>query len=270
MRAALNIIKAEMIKTYKNTFPSKMAVFPALLWPVMMLLIAYYSFHPFDMEGVQLPYGIDSSRMLLIFLLTGAMAYNTFWSMVTSAWSTSRERQSGVLEMIFLSPANRFAIVYGRSLGSLIMDMWMFFTFSIVVLIIVGHFSVSNILWLVLAYVILIVCATIWGGLMNALFLLSRDADYLFSVFGSPMTFFSGVNVPVSTFPLWARIISHIFPLTYCLIIIRHIFMNDFDSISGLQVILLVMILVVLVLLTRLILYIGERNNRRTGNLILY
>jgi len=41
------------------------------------------------------------------------------------------ERTNGTLEIIFISPSSKLAMMYGRAIGSLFENIWMFFVFSI-------------------------------------------------------------------------------------------------------------------------------------------
>ena len=75
------------------------------------------------------------------------MSYTCFWSMVQNAWSmANQERKGGTLEITFLSPANRLAMMYGRALGALIQEVWMFCCFSVFILVYTKAIQFHNIL----------------------------------------------------------------------------------------------------------------------------
>ena len=162
--------------------------------------------------------GISNSEELLAFLGTGFMAYTCFWSMVQNTWSMAiQEREGGTLEITFLSPANRLAMTYGRALGALIQEVWMFCCFCVFILVYTKSIQLNNIFLLPLVFMLLIVSSTIWGGMLNTIFMFSRDASIFMNIFDTPMTLFSGTRLPRNCFPLWAKVISLIFPLTYCI-----------------------------------------------------
>lgn len=107
--------------------------FSLLVWPILGFLEVYYTYKPFSLTGNYI--GITSAKELLAFLATGYMAYTCYWSMVQNAWSMSyQERTGGTLEVSFLSPANRMAMNYGKALGALLQEVWMFCCFCLFIL----------------------------------------------------------------------------------------------------------------------------------------
>lgn len=107
--------------------------------------------------------------------------------------------------------------------------------------------------------------------MMNAIFMFSRDASIIMNLFDTPMVLFSGARIPSSCFPLWGKIISLFFPLTYCINIIRLVLKIQensrgwLDNMIGLLICLGIMILVT-VFLTRK----AEAKNRKTGEIQFY
>ncbi|MBW9169896.1 ABC transporter permease [Clostridium estertheticum] len=270
MKNAMIVIGAEIKKQHQHTFHSVSIYFSLLLWPILIFFNTYYTYKSFDLKkSAMLSGSINSNQSLIIFLITGFIGYNFFYSMVQSAWQMGVERQNGTLETVFLSPANRLAIAYGRSLGSLFQNVWMFSVFSFIILIGSKNFNINNIVYIPLAFVILTLSATIWGGLMNVIFLFSRDAGILNNILDDPMEFFSGVRVPTSTFPFWAKAISIIFPLTHSLTLVRGILISSNMLRLG-DVVKLGVSLAIIFILTVVLLKLAEKNARKTGNLTFY
>lgn len=269
MKKSLLVMKAEIEKQKQHDYHSPFVYFSLFVWPVLGFFEVYYTYKPFAVTGYG---GILDSRELLAFLGTGFMAYTCFWSMVQNAWSMAdQERKGGTLEIAFLSPANRLAMSYGKALGALLQEVWMFCCFCIFILIYTGTLGLKNILLMPVLFLLLIVSSTVWGGMLNTIFLFSRDASIVMDIFDTPMTLFSGTRVPVSCFPQWAKLISMVFPLTYCLGIIR--FALDIqgagdgwlEELLGLLLCLCVMITVTILLVRR-----AEQHNRETGELGFY
>lgn len=266
----LQIIKAEMIKQHRIAFHSKLIYFSLLIWPMFYFFNAYYNYKPFNITKSNWV-GINSNNDLLIFLVIGLLGYITFWSMVQSSWQMSMERQNGTLEIIFLSPANRLAMMYGRAAGALIENIWMFVVFSLLLIFWIQGIPFINLIKLPIVFVVLIISAIIWGGLLNVIFLFSRDASILFTVLDEPMVLFSGVRFPTSLFPIWAKFISVIFPLTHVLLIIRYLLEENYSiqmltsSISSLLITLGLIIFLTIWLLNK-----AEKNSRKTGNFNFY
>ena len=263
----LKPLMAEIRKIHINNFFSIGVIFSMLIWPILSYYTAYYTYAPFDLSSVA-KYGIYDFNSLMVFIITGILGYYCFWAMVQSAWMMSYERESGTLEVIMSTPANRLSIIYGRALGSLVENIWMFAAFSLMIIWLNSDFRWDLLITVPIAFVFLTVSAVVWGGLLNAIFLFSRDATFLFDVFDTPMELFSGSKIPVASFPLWARILSAIFPLSYCLVLLRDIFANR--PIDWANTLILLGILLILILATVVIIKFAERNNRRKGSFTFY
>ena len=216
--------------------------------------------------------GIYDSRDLLAFLGSGFMAYTCYWSMVQNAWSmASQERTAGTLEMTFLTPANRLAMNYGRALGALLQEVWMFCCFCIFLLLYTETLRFQNIFLLPLIFLLLIISSTIWGGMLNTFFLFSRDASIILNLFDTPMTLFSGSRIPIHCFPQWAKVISMFFPLTYCLNIIRFVLrIQSKDTLWQKDLAELAICLSVMITITIFLTRKAEQHNRETGELLLF
>lgn len=267
MKKKFRVCWGEMFKQSQNYYNTWQTYISLLLWPVFNSFATYYLYQTFDLSTLN-KYGIDSLNSLLVFIFIGTMGYNCFWSMVQSALFMQDERKNGTIEIVFLTPANRLAVVYGRALGGILQNVWMFVFFIMVIIFFYRGFNAFSIVLIPIAFLILLVSSVVWGGLINSIFLISRDTDFWFGICDSPMELLSGVKLPVAAFPLVFRVLSYIFPLTYCLAIIRNIFISN--KIEMLSIIMLVIVLGGLVFITILILKFAEKNNRKTGNLQLY
>lgn len=270
VRNAIYVVGAEIKKQHQHNFNSYSIYFSLLLWPILIFFNTYYTYKSFDLTKNMMLFGsINSNQSLIIFLITGFIGYNFFYSMVQSAWDMGLERQDGTLETVFLSPANKLAVAYGRSLGALFQNVWMFSVFSLFMLIGSKNYNMNNIFYIPLAFLILTLSATVWGGLMNVIFLFSRDAGILNNIFDDPMEFFSGVRVPTSTFPLWAKAVSAIFPLAHSLTVVRSILIPPNILCIG-DILKLAISLIVIFIFTLVLLKLAEKNARITGNLTFY
>lgn len=257
----------EIKKMQINYQKSKANTLSLLFWPIITFALTYYTYSSFNIENL-LFYEIHNKKEFLIFLIAGALGYNCFWAMVQGAFMMTRERQDGTLEIVFLSPTNRLSIMYGRALGGVISNVWLFASFSVFIILINSEINLMTLFKMILAFIMLLIASTIWGGLINSLFLTSRDASFLFTLCDEPMKFFSGVQLPIQSFPLWAKWISSIFPATYCIWIIRAIFLGS--SITPYMVFLFILSLLLMVVLSIIILKKAEEHNKKTGNLQLY
>lgn len=263
----INACFGEMRKQRRNYFSSWSTYISLLIWPILTVVSTFFSYKSFDIMYLN-KMGISSISDLAIFLLTGFLCYNCFWVMVQSAFFMRYERENGTLETIFLSPAPRLSIVYGRSMGTLFQATWILVLYVFLVLII-GKKQIFNIIFVLpLVFIIVIISSIIWGGFINSIFIVSRDIDFWFSVCDEPMKLLSGVSLPVSIMPLALKTISAVFPLTYSLDLIRGVLVGEkFQS----QVLVnYVMANLLIIVITTIIVNLSENNNRKTGNLQLY
>lgn len=260
------IVGAEALKQHKNYFYNKSIYISLFIWPILSFLTTYYGFRVFDFREVQVDYLTPDN--ILLYLLLGYMCLNFFVSLVQSAWKFSFERTSGTMELVFLSPANRFAVILGNTISSLFESVIVMVLFSVIVFIL--HREQLQVLLLpaILVILILNLLGILWGVFLNALFLYSRDSDFWFTILEGPMETFSGVKVPVSLFPTWVKAVASIFPLTYVLDGVRSTFLAG-STVGELTFFFLKSILVALILFigALIVLQCVEKHVRRTGNL---
>ncbi|WP_432405170.1 ABC transporter permease [Wukongibacter sp. M2B1] len=265
------VIISEAFKQHKNYFHSKIIYFTMLLWPILLFLTAYYTYKPFRLEAATKHISYLNEENLITFILIGYVAQMFFRSFVQSAWFFSFERIYGTLELIYLSPANRLALVFGNSLSSLLQNVWLFVVFSVGVVVVLKNILFPGLLMSLIGVLSLIIPSIMWGGLLNSLFLFSRDTRILFTILEEPMELFGGVKIPVSIFPLWAKGLSYIFPLTYSIKILRRIFLKG-ESLTELMPILsfVLCLSLFMLMLTIILLKLGEVYAKKTGNMALF
>jgi ABC-2 type transport system permease protein len=269
MKSFLIVMKAEILKQHQTTFHTTRSYLSLLILPIITFANTYYSYKPFQLKKASLA-EYNSPQSILLFLIVGFLCFRAFWTLVQSAWTMQTERRDGTLEVIFQSPANKVAVIYGRVLGSLFENCWMFFVFSVLIIFFVEGFKYFNMVYLPLCFVILLFSAIAWGGLMNAMFLFSRNATIIFSICYEPMNLLAGVKIPTNIFPLWAKILSILFPLTHSLFVTRNLLIKGdlSSSLASIGEVFLTGFLCIGV--TIWLLKLAENNARKNGNLTFY
>ena len=269
MRAFYKTLMAEIVKQHKNYFHSKTIYISLFIWPILSFITAYYSFKSFDLSESRVVYITPSN--VIVYLLLGYMCMSFFRSLVQSAWRFSYERISGTLELIFLSPGSRIAVLLGNAVSSLFESVFVMVVFTISLLTIKSDAVDINRVSCAAVLLLTILMAVIWGMFLNSLFLFSRDTNFLYSVLEEPMEIFSGVKVPTSLFPVWAKVISVIFPLTYAIEAVRRVMLQGSPLyevrnffVTGILII-AILFIAVIVILNRV-----EKHVRRTGNITLF
>lgn len=177
MRYVLQVCKGEILKQNQNYYNSWQNYISLGIWPILNSIGTYFMYKSFNLSFLE-KYGIDTDSKLIIFIFTGLLGYNCFWSMVQSALFMQNERENGTLEVVFLAPANRMAIVYGRALGGIIQNVWMFSVFSLLIIVVIKGISLEALICIPIGSFLLLTAAVIWGGFINAIFLVSRDVEF--------------------------------------------------------------------------------------------
>jgi ABC-2 type transport system permease protein len=262
--------RAELYKQRRNDFGgSKVMFYSMLLWPVLTFLTTYYSFKPFrDGAGSALSRAIDGD--IALFLLSGFLVFQIFWTVVQSAWTFELERKQGTLEVVYLTPASKTIFLYGRSFYSLFNGMWMFFVFCALTFFFISNLNQVSWGYLLTSVFLMIISAVIWGAFLCALCLFSRDSGYLYYIFYGPMNLFGGVRIPPAVFPFWAKIAAALFPVTYSLFMLRQALEGQIDQTWWWMCAGLIIFNGLMIPVTYLILIKAERHARRQGSWTLF
>ncbi len=269
MKAFLKTLNAEIKKQHRNYFYSRTIYISLFLWPVLSFITTNYSFKAFDLTKSRIPYITPDN--VVVYLLLGYMCMSFFRSLVQSAWRFSFERFHGTLELIFLSPGNRAAVLLGNAVSSLFESVAVIVVFTVSVLVLKAEVLNVQLLPCIAVFLLVTCMAVVWGMFLNSLFLFSRDTNFLYTVLEEPMEIFSGVKVPVTLFPLWAKVIGAVFPLTYAIEAVRRIMLME-SSLYEVRTFILIGLVIIVVLLFAIsrILRIVEKHIRVTGNLTLF
>lgn len=261
--------KGELIKQHRNYFHSKIIYISLFLWPVFSFITTVYSYRSFEMENSAVSYLTQEN--LIVYLILGYMCMSFFRSLVQSAWRFSSERTGGTLELIFLSPANRLAVLLGNASSSLVESTVVMTVFGAAILLVKKEELYAKFGVCLMVFAVMLILALLWGVLLNALFLFSRDTGFLFTILEEPMETFAGVKVPVQLYPRWGRAVSFLFPLTLALETVRRCMLEGCEMKELLPLIFMEIVLGTAMLgAVCVIIKAAERHVRRAGNLTLF
>jgi ABC-2 type transport system permease protein len=273
MRHAARVFAAEALKQHRRMFGSKLVVFSMLVWPLLQLATTYYMVLPvIGTAGAAARWPLVAEpRRLLAFLAAGALAYTFFFALVQSAWHFSFERVSGTLELLFLSPASRVALVLANGATALAQNAWLFGCFAVAAATASGTLRVAHPGMYAVAAVALVVPAIAWGAFLNSLLIFSRDSAFLYTLLDDPLWFVAGVRLPLFALPVWIKAVGLAFPLTSSLMVLRGTLL-DGQGVAALAgpLALLGGLCGVLFAATVGLLRIGEAHAQRTGSLQLF
>jgi ABC-2 type transport system permease protein len=263
-------LNAEVTKQHQNRAKGHAVFFSLLLWPALTFLTSYFTMLPFRTGAGSTLSRVIPDGQIPLFLLSGYLVFQLYWTVVQAAWLFEQERKGGTLEMIFLTPASKMAFLYGRSLYSLFHGIWMFTAFSCLTFLFVA--DVASINWgaLLPILALIMISAVIWGALLCAISLSSRDSGLLYYIFQAPMELFSGVRIPPAVFPAWATGLSLLFPVTYSLVLVRGALYDNIGINWWLALVTLIVGSIGTVISTRYLLVKAEQHARVKGNWNLF
>lgn len=207
-------------------------------------------------------------------LVGGAMtAYwlNVLWGMASQFYW---EKQSGQLEIFFVTPVSRISILAGmaaggmfmstaRALGTLVIGSWLFGV----------EYRLEG-LWAGLGIFVLTLVALYGLGMVGAsLFMMyGREAWHTANLFQEPIYLLSGFYFPVKALPAWVAAGAGVIPITLGLDAIRQlVFPEAADGLlaPGMEAALLAVAVVVFLLLAQVALRKLEDLAKREGRLTL-
>ncbi len=267
----IKVLRAEMRKQHRNRFFGRGIYISLFIWPLLTFITAYYSYKPFRLDKIAGGLDYVNEGNLIVFVLMGYLCLIFFRCFVQSAWFFSSERTYGTLELVYMTPANRLAFIMGNAVASLLDSIWLFVVFALGIFALNAPGFKVNMVCAVIGILLLIILSMLWGMLLNALFLFSRDSAFLFTILEEPMEIFAGIKVPTLVFPLWAKAVGAVFPLTYIAEMLRRIFIRG-DGLAEIRGFVLVSLLAAFIMLsaTILCLKLGERHAKRTGSMALF
>lgn len=223
----LRVLLESMRLQHKDYFFKKSIYLSLGIWPIIGFVTTYYSYKPFSRMTLLKKVGLNSEADIYVFLLIGFVAMMCFYTFIQSAWQSSYSlRMSGALELLYLSPANRMAVLLGNSIASLFGSIWIVAIFAIGTLFLFPESLTLSLSRFLLSITLLLLTATSWGVFLHSLFLYSRDSGFLYTIFQDPVQMFTGAKIPFEFMPLWAKAIGYGLPLTYVITILRGLLMN--------------------------------------------
>lgn len=242
-------------------------VFQSLIWPLLSFCLIFLTYKNFDITYLS-KYGVNNTNQLLVFLITGTVAFNCNWIMVINALKIRYERENGTLEEIFFSPSVKLAIVYGRSMGYFLQFCWLYVSLMIPCSLLYQLSWLKMIQLNFLLLFITLISSVVWGGFITSLFIITRDSSFIFPLFNLPTQLFAGVSVPIESLPKIIYPVSFFFPLTYNLKMIRLVLNGSKINLS--EIFSYVLVLVFLIMMTIYLLNVATKRNRDSGNYSLY
>lgn len=192
-----------------------------LLWPIILVGTFYLSYTPL-MDPLN-PVDIDfiGGGSLWTYLVPGIIVIFLYMEYVSLGMQLSRDRDYGVLELIFLSPVNRLVWLFGTALSvlpaGLISSSGFLISAHLIFSIPLPHPFVVSLLILFVLFTSLP-----WGAMVCAIFLNGRNSRFLYAVFETPGEFLSGSRFPLTALPVVLSSVSLFYPLSHAVSFLRY------------------------------------------------
>ncbi|SHL10791.1 ABC-2 type transport system permease protein [Anaerocolumna jejuensis DSM 15929] len=193
-------------------------------------------------------YGAEnaSTFQTMGYIFLGVISF--FFIFIISGMALVRERNSGTLERMLMTPIKRKSIIYGYTMGYglfAILQTVILVLFSLYVL---GLNSEGNTLW-VISIMLLLAIAAVASGEFISIFANSEFQVVQFiPIIIIPQIFFSGL-IPLDTLPYHLGVLSYIMPIYYGCSAIKKVMIYG-SGLSGIWLFLLALILYILLLST--------------------
>ena len=185
-------------------------LFVNLFTPLLFLLL----FSQLLQKLTTLP---GTSGSYLTYLTPGILILNAVTGSFLSGMSIVNDINSGFLQKMLLTPANRAAILLGRLMCDLLV-MMIQSGIIIGVALLLGLTIVTGVPGLLLIFVTLAFFDLAWSGLLLSVGLKTKKAETVSAVgnlLAFPLLFISSALFPTSIMPAWAQTVSKFNPLSY-------------------------------------------------------
>lgn len=273
MRFFWRVLSAEAFKQLRTYWGQHINVVSEVVYPALYFAVAYYMFRPFY-SARTVPGWLPGGRQdaLALFLLTGYLGYTIFqrllWSALNMVWL---ERESGTLESLYLTPANRFGLLLGAAAGGMLRVVYLYAAFLATAAFLLGSWNISSPWMVLVAFIAVFVPGVAWGALADSFLLFARDSSAFVSVIQAPLNFFGGVRFPVQLLPGWMQVISAVLPLSWSLGVVRAVLLEGRTMAEVLPQFLLTLgVSAVCLVLAHWNMQRAERRAKQTGSLVLY
>lgn len=193
-------------------------------------------------------YGVEneSTFQTMGYIFLGVISF--FFIFIISGMALVRERNSGTLERMLMTPIKRKSIIYGYTMG-----YGLFAILQTVILVLFSLYvldlnSKGNTLW-VISIMLLLAIAAVASGEFISIFANSEFQVVQFiPIIIIPQIFFSGL-IPLDTLPYHLGVLSYIMPIYYGCSAIKKVMIYG-SGLSGIWLFLLALILYILLLST--------------------
>jgi ABC-2 type transport system permease protein len=158
------------------------------------------------------------------FVAPGFIALNVMASGLTALGvALARERESGTLDGILMSPISRISIILGKTISHSLRNLFQGAVTIIIAVLLFGITIRGNPFLIVFILIIGTVSFLGFGIVATAVTKEQESAQLVLGLLQFPMLFLSGVLFPIEQMPSFLQAVSKVLPLTYAVEALRKV-----------------------------------------------
>ncbi|MBO3769796.1 MAG: ABC transporter permease [Candidatus Brockarchaeota archaeon] len=216
------------------------------LWVVFWAIMPIFWLAPFILQGRALVGGrfsesfgeLTGTKDFITFAIIGSSLYAYVMS---ALWGTGlslrREQWGGTLEMILISPCNKFSILFGKALSdSILTSFYAIIQFALASLIFGAMVKVENLGFAISVVLLMILAFYGIGFVLSGVILMYKEPGALLNFVDTLIYTICPVNYPLRALMLFLGsagyyivMVSIFFPLTPALEIVRTLLLPSFN-----------------------------------------
>ena len=174
--------------------------------------------------SIQLESVVSGGGSTFDFVAPGFIALNVMASGLTALGvALARERESGTLDGILMSPISRISIILGKTVSHSIRNLLQGAVTIAIAVLLFGVTIRGNPILIAFILIIGTVSFLGFGIVVTAVTKEQESAQLVLGLLQFPMMFLSGVLFPIEQMPSFLQIVSKILPLTYAVEALRKV-----------------------------------------------
>jgi ABC-2 type transport system permease protein len=166
-----------------------------------------------------LTYYIFMIPAILVSLVTGVAG-------LSAAFNIVKEKEIGTIEQINVTPIKKYQFILGKLLPFIVMGAIVFSVGLFIGWIGYGLIPIGNLAILYLFLLVFLFAILGFGLLISTYTETQQQANSLMFLFMMVFNMMSGLYTPIDSMPKWALFITHLFPVSYFIDVMRMVFIK--------------------------------------------
>jgi ABC-2 type transport system permease protein len=142
---------------------------------------------------------------------------------LSAAFNIVKEKEIGTIEQINVTPIKKYQFILGKLIPFLVMGFVVFTVGLLIAWVVYGIIPVGHIVLLYLFLEVFLIAILGFGLLISTYCDSQQQANSLMFLFMMVFNMMSGLYTPIDSMPGWAQFITHLFPISYFIDVMRMI-----------------------------------------------